>query len=191
MGGSFRFLQRVWTLAQEVQAVSGADTEDAAEIMRITHKVIKKVSQDLETMSFNTAIAAMMEAVNGYYAQKTTVPFSKAPATWRWAMATFVQLLAPFAPHITEELWQQLGGEGSIHTSQWPTYDEKYLVSDTMKIVVQVNGKVRAEIELPASTEKDTVIAAAQANERIATYLTGHEVKKTIYVPNKLVSFVV
>jgi leucyl-tRNA synthetase len=191
MGGSFRFLQRVWALAQEVQTVSGEDTVDAIEIRRITHKVIKKVSQDLETMSFNTAIAAMMEAVNGYYAQKTAMPFSKAPAAWRGAVMSFVQLLAPFAPHITEELWQQLGGEGSIHTSQWPAYDEKYLVSDTMTIVVQVNGKVRAEIELPVDADKDAVIVAAQANARVATYLAGHEVKKTIYVPNKLVSFVV
>jgi leucyl-tRNA synthetase len=192
MGGSYRFLQRVWTLAQDVQAVSGSeDAVDATAIKRITHKVIKKVSNDLEALNFNTAVAAMMEAVNGYYAQKTAIPYAQAPATWRWAIESFVQLLAPFAPHITEELWQQLGGAGSIHTSQWPVFDEQYLISDTITIVVQVNGKVRAEIAVPTGTDKDQVIAAAQAHERTAVYLEGKEIRKTIYVPNKLVSFVV
>jgi leucyl-tRNA synthetase len=192
MGGSYRFLQRVWTLAQDVQMVSGdTDEMDATEIRRITHKVIKKVGDDLTAMNFNTAIAAMMEAVNGYYTQKTKTPFAQAPFTWRWAIESFIQLLAPFAPHITEELWQQLGGEGSIHTSQWPVYDETYLLSDTMTIVVQINGKVRAEIEVPAGTEKDQVIEAARQHDKVQAYINGAEIKKSIYVPGKLVSFVI
>jgi len=192
MGGAHRFLQRVWSLAQDAQAASGDnDTVDATEVVRVTHKVIHKVSLDLEHMSFNTAIAAMMEAVNSYFALKVTIPFDKAPGTWHWAMTAFLQLLAPLAPHMTEELWQQMGNTSSIHTSPWPSYDEQYLVSDTMTIAVQVNGKVRAEIIVPADAEKDAVIAAAQANERVASYIDGNEVKKTIYVPGKLVSFVV
>lgn len=192
MGGSYRFLQRVWALAQEIQTVHGdADAVDATDIKRITHKVIKKVGHDLENMNFNTAIAAMMEAVNGYYAQKTAVPYEQAPATWRWAIESFIQLLAPFAPHITEELWQQLGGEGSIHTSQWPVFDEQYLLADTMTIVVQVNGKVRGTIEVAIGANQDSIVQTAQADARVATYLDGKDVKKTIYVPGKLVSFVV
>ncbi len=192
MGGSFRFLQRFWTLSQDVMGTeSGEDKADATEIKRITHRTIKKVSQDLQNMSFNTAIAAMMEAVNAYYAEKIKVPFDQAPATWRWACATFAQLLAPFAPHITEELWSQLGSQGSVHTSDWPQHDEQYLVQDSMIIVVQVNGKVRAQIEVPSDASQEQVVEAAKANEKAAAHLSGKDLKKSIYVPGKLVSFVV
>jgi leucyl-tRNA synthetase len=192
MGGSFRFLQRVWGLAQEVIAApQSEDTADTVEIRRITHRTTKKVSDDLETMSFNTAIAAMMEALNGLYAAKTAAPFAKAPAAWRQAIETLLQLLAPFAPHITEELWAQLGHTDSIHTSMWPTYDEQYLMSDTMTIAIQVNGKVRAEIEVPSDAAEADVVQTAQKDEKVANYLGGKAIKKTIYVPGKLISFVV
>ncbi|HEX7963871.1 MAG TPA: leucine--tRNA ligase [Candidatus Saccharimonadales bacterium] len=199
MGGSFRFLQRVWALAQDVIETSEGrtpedpadNTADATEVSRIVHRATKKVTEDLESMGFNTAIAAMMEAVNGLYAAKSSVPFDKALLAWRTELQRFVQLLAPFAPHIAEELWAQFGHEDSIHTSAWPTYDEKYLVSDTMTLAVQVNGKVRAEIEVPAGAAQEAVIEAAKQHEKVAGYLEGHDIKKAIYVAGKLVSFVI
>ena len=192
MGGAFRFLQRVWALAQDVAAApQGEDKADATELKRITHRTTKKVTQDFENLSFNTAIAAMMQAVNELYAQKAALPFDQAPATWRWAIETLLQLLAPFAPHITEELWREFTHEDSIHQSQWPTYDEQYLTSDRMTVVVQINGKVRAQIEAASGAEEQHVIDQAKADPKVASDLADKEIKKAIYVPGKLVSFVI
>ena len=191
MGGSFRFLQRVWALVQDVIAAEGEDHADATEIRRILHRTIKKVTDDMENLSFNTSVAAMMEAVNGLYTERVKTPFDQAPQTWRWAIEAMLQLLAPFGPHITEELWAQLGHDTSIHTSEWPKYDEKYLVSDRMTIVVQINGKVRAQLGVAADATKEQIVEQAEQDQKVAGYLEGKEIKKTIYVPGKLVSFVV
>jgi leucyl-tRNA synthetase len=121
---------------------------------------------------------------------KVRVRYEQAPETWDWAVTTLVQLLAPFAPHITDELWEQLGKEGSIHQSEWPAHDEQYLASDKMTIVVQVNGKLRSQLEVPTDASKEQVIEAARADKKVAEYVQG-EPKKTIYVPGKLVNFVV
>jgi leucyl-tRNA synthetase len=214
MGGSFRFLQRVWALAQDYQN-RGENTTDTAtdnsegqqgelpgqgqsrpaaddtELKRIVHRAIQRVGKDLEAMGFNTAIAALMETINQLYKVKTRIQFEQAPETWGWAVRTTLQLLAPFAPHITEEIWEQLGEKGSIHLSNWPAYDEQFLTSDTMTIVVQVNGKLRAQIEVAPDTDKDDVLATAQAEPKVAEYLSGKEIKKSIYVPGKIVNFVV
>jgi leucyl-tRNA synthetase len=192
MGGSFRFLQRIWALAQDTLAVErSADQADATEIKRIVNRTIKKVTDDLENLSFNTAVAAMMEAVNGLYAEKTKTPFDRASDTWYWAVESLLHLLAPFAPHMTDELWEQCGHDASIHVSDWPTYDETYLVSDTMTIVVQINGKVRAELHVAADMPEAEVVAAAQADEKVQGYIADKTVRKSIYVPGKLVSLVV
>ncbi len=190
MGGSFRFLQRIWTLTQDIMQVEGQDQADAVEVKRIIHRTIKKATDDMEDLGFNTSVAAMMEAVNGLYVQKTKIPFDQAPQTWRWAIETMLQLLAPFAPHITEELWEQLGHDSSIHTSQWPTYDEQYLKSDHITIVVQINGKVRAQLTVPADVSEQEVVDAVKADPKVIGYLTD-DIKKTIYVPGKLVSLVI
>lgn len=193
MGGSFRFLQRTWNLVQEFNKDSGHIGEQdphEKDIYRATHKAIKKVSADLEDLGFNTAIAALMELLNELYAIKAKDNFANRDA-WKFALETFAQLLAPFAPHITEELWHQLGNEGSIHVSNWPVHDEQYLVSDTMTIVVQVNGKVRSQIQMPTDADKDTILADAEADKKVALALNGQPIKKAIYVPNKLVNFVV
>ncbi len=195
MGGSFRFLQRTWALTQEVIESAGGSDEHIIvkddELKRVIHRAVHRVSKDLEEMGFNTAIAALMEALNQLYKLKLTIPMGVHGDTWYWAMETFLQLLAPFAPHMTEELWEQLHHEDSIHLSSWPTYDEKYLVSDTLTIVVQVNGKVRAQVQVPADASKDQIIKAAGADPKAAEYLAGKEIRKTIFVPGKLVSFVV
>jgi leucyl-tRNA synthetase len=102
-----------------------------------------------------------------------------------------LQLLAPFAPHITEELWQQLGHEDSIHLMMWPKYDEKYLVEKTITIVVQVNGKLRAALDLSSAVTEAAVVEAAHQDANVQQYLAGKDIKKTIYVPGKLVNFVV
>lgn len=190
MGGAFRFLQRIWTLAQEYQTQSvSSQAANDTELRRVMHRAIYRVSKDLEDMGFNTAIAALMETVNELYRIKVTQPI--AGETWKWAIETLLQLLGPFAPHMTEELWEQLGHQDSIHTSKWPVHDAQYLMSDTTTIVVQVNGKVRAQLEVAAHAAEDDITEAAKTHEKVVPYLEGKEVKKTIYVPKKLVSFVV
>jgi leucyl-tRNA synthetase len=192
MGGSFRFLQRVWNLTQEVvESTQADDVADATDIKRVMHRASKRVTDDLDNMGFNTAIAALMEALNELYKAKNSISIEAANTTWRWAMGTFAQLLAPFAPHITDELWAGLGHTESVHISTWPAYDDQYLVSDTMTIAVQVNGKVRGEVSVPSDATQDQVVDAAKANEKVASYLKDATIRKTIYVPNKLVSFVI
>jgi len=192
MGGSYRFLQRVWGLTQEVIATPvGDDTADVTELQRIIHRATKRVSDNLANMGFNTAIAALMETTNDLYKVKKDITFAQAPAAWRTTMEMFLQLLAPFAPHITEELWMQLGHDESIHTSDWPKYDKQYLQRDTMVIVVQVNGKVRAQMDVAVDATEEQITDMAKADERVAAFIADKEIKKTIYVPKKLVSFVV
>ncbi|HSX24317.1 MAG TPA: leucine--tRNA ligase [Candidatus Saccharimonadales bacterium] len=190
VGGAFRFLQRLWTLVQEyADAKEKASAAESQEMLRLTHKTIAKVSGDLHQMGFNTAIAALMEAVNELYKIKAADGFKS--KSWPFSLTTLVQLLAPFAPHMTEELWQQLGQKGSVHQNGWPVHDSKYLAADTMTIVVQVNGKLRAQLEMAADAVEAEIVAAARANEKVAGYLKGHAIKKSVYVPGKLVNFVV
>jgi len=197
MGGAYRFLQRVWTLTQEYlqhQAASdGVATDDSivqAEILRVIHKTIKKVTEDLETMNFNTAIAALMEMLNQLYKLKEQDEFSNA-ATWHFTIESLLQLTAPIAPHLAEELWQQMGHEGSIHTTVWPQYDPGLLIVDKLSIAVQINGKLRGEIAAATDANEVDIIAAAQHNEKVAVHLAGKTIRKAIYVPGKIVNFVV
>jgi len=189
MGGTHRFLQRVWTLAQELLDVGKLSGGESAELRRVVHHTIKKVTEDLEDLSFNTAIAAQMELVNELYRLKAKDGY--AAADWTWALETLVQLLAPFAPHIAEELWQQLGHKDSIHTAEWPKYDNKYLAQDTITVVIQINGRLRGEIQVAADAGEDAIIKAAQTDGKVADHLEGKTVRKTIYVPGRLVNFVV
>lgn len=192
MGGSFRFLQRIWTLAQEYSASGeGQNTANPANLYRITHRTIKKVSEDLENMSFNTAVAAMMEAVNDLYKEKTRTDYAQATDAWREAIRSLVQLLAPFAPHITEEIWQQLGNEGSVHLSSWPVHNNTFLIAETITIVVQVNGKLRSQVEVAPGASKDTILEHIHADEKVAAAVQGQDIKKTIFIPGKLVNFVI
>jgi leucyl-tRNA synthetase len=189
VGGAHRFLQRIWTLVDEFNDSKDHGPTESPELKRIMHKTIKKVSQDLQTLSFNTAIAALMECINELYRIKAADTYTS--TEWSWALETFQQLLAPFAPHIAEELWQALDQKGSVHVSAWPAYDEKYLAQDTRTIAIQVNGKLRGEVEIAVDTDEDAVVTAAKANEKVAAYLKGQALRKTIYVPGKLVNFVI
>lgn len=194
MGGCYRFLQRIWNVTQEYVADRAAtesmpaDT-DGKELLRVTHRAIFRVSKDMQEMGFNTAVATLMESLNELYRIKAQAGFVAAEQ-WQYALMTFVQLLAPFAPHIAEELWQQLGGEGSVHVSAWPVHDERYLVSDVMTIAVQVNGKLRGEVQVAPDAAQTAIEAAARQDERIAAYLVS-EPKKVIYIPGKILNFVV
>lgn len=187
--GAYRFINRVWALTQEFLAAKDGKSGSPA-ALSATHKTIKKVTEDLEASRFNTAIAALMELTNTLYKAKETDGLSRS-ADWQFAVESLIQMVAPFAPHAAEELWQQLGHKDSVHVDHWPKFDPKYLVSDEMTIVVQVNGKVRANVSVPADSGEEAVVEAAQADENVAKHLAGQEPKKTIYVAGKLVNFVV
>lgn len=191
LAGVFRFLQRVWTITQKFveSAEMPHSTEAEGELMVATHTAIKKVSKDIEVMGYNTAIAALMQFTNELYVVEKNYGFA-AREQWHVALTTLTQLLAPFAPHITEQLWADLGHEGSVHVSNWPVHDESYLVQHVMTIAVQVNGKLRGEIEVPHDASQEVIETEAKAHENVASYLSG-DVKKVIYVPGKILNFVV
>lgn len=189
VAGTNRFLQRVWTLSQEFMDSEGEDTGESADIRRAVHKTIKKVTQDLQDLSFNTAIAAQMELVNELYRIKAADGY--ASKDWPWALEILLKLLAPFAPHIAEELWSQAGHEGSVHTAGWPAYEKQYLVEGTVTIAIQVNGKLRGEVQVPADASEEDVVEAAGQSAKVASHLKDKSVRKTIYIPGKLVNFVV
>lgn len=197
MGGSYRFLQRIWTLVQEYQIAQQSlpatpvtrEESDNQAILKITHKTIKKVGEDLQSLSFNTAIAAQMEMVNELYKVKVSDGYSS--EAWHRAISSLLQLVAPFAPHISEELWHQIDGKGSVHLSDWPTYDESYLVETQITVAVQVNGKLRAQLEVAVDADQATVEAAAKADGNVASHIEGKDLIKTIYIAGKIVNFVV
>ncbi|MDB5169121.1 MAG: LeucinetRNA ligase [Candidatus Saccharibacteria bacterium] len=189
--GTHRFLNRLWTLTQEYLEASAGDTtkEQDKDLKRVTHQTIKKMTEDLERNTYNTAIATAMAAVNDLYKLKAQA-LAQSPE-WKEALEALIACVAPFAPHTAEELWHQLGHSTSVHKDSWPTYNEEYLVQDTITLAVQVNGKLRGEVQVAADADEATAVAAAKANQKVAGYLEGQTIRKTIYVPNKLVSFVV
>ena len=200
VAGTFRFLRRVWDLVQIYRdpqendpTSEGMEAYDDTPIWSAAHRAIKTVTNDLSDMNFNTAVAALMEYVNTLYKLRVShwIFADAGEEAWYFATSTLIQLLAPFAPHLTEELWHELGEEGSVHTTDWPKWDEKYLVSDTMTIAVQVNGKLRATLQLPADSTEEAVIEAAKADDKVKTYVDGHDIVKIIYVPGKILNLVI
>ncbi|MEM6998193.1 MAG: leucine--tRNA ligase [Patescibacteria group bacterium] len=190
MGGCFKFLQRFWHLAQEyLEAGAGEGKSHDKQLLTSTHKTIDKVSRDMGSLGFNTAIAAMMEFVNDMYKIKAEDNYSS--SQWQFALESGVQLLAPFAPHIASEMWQQLGRTDSVHVDHWPEVDQQYLVADTVTIAVQVNGKVRGEIEIDPEAAEADVLTRAKELELVAKHLDGKKPKKEIYVPGRIVNLVV
>ena len=176
--GCKRFIDRIWALQDKL-----VDSDSYSDGLRSNmHKTIKKVSEDIEAMKFNTAIAAMMTLLNDIY---TVGSITKKE------FRDFLVLLYPFAPHISEELYQVIGCEGVLSEQEWVTYDEALCVDDTIEIVIQINGKVRAKLEIAADAEKDVVLAQAAAEPKIAEAVEGKTIMKQIYVPKKLVNFVV
>lgn len=190
IAGVYRFLNRLWTLVQEFddwqQQGAAPGQVDVAQLESIIHATTKKVTSDIYRLSFNTAIAGLMECVNDLYKLKTT-GFTE---QWQPALKTLIQLVQPFAPHMAAELWQQLGYGDQLDFAAWPEWDEAKIVRDTMTIVVQVNGKVRAKLTTAPDASEADITARALADDRVAKYLTGPP-KKVIYVKRKLVSIVV
>ncbi len=190
--GAYRFLNRVWNITQEFLASPEEQLDDkiTADIRMIEHKAIAKVTEDIDGVRFNTAIAALMEAVNGLYKLKGEGKLKK-DDVWQSAIESILMLLAPFAPHITDELWSQLGHDDSIHIDHWPTLNIDYVTLDTVTFVVQVNGKLRAQIHLPKDSEKEVVLTAAKADENVKEYLAKGTLVKEIYISGKLINLVV
>lgn len=188
VAGVRNFLDRVWRMMvdyhlEETQLVEQiCDREPTAEQNRVLHKTIEAVTRDLETMSFNTAIARMMEFVN-FYTKEVHRP--------RSVMNSFVLLLSPLAPHIAEELWQLLGNQSSLAYQPWPKHDPSLLVLSEIEIPVQINGKLRSKINVPADADAAALEQFALANEKVIELLTGKEIVKKIIVPGRLVNFVV
>jgi leucyl-tRNA synthetase len=184
--GVFRFLQKLWrwTHGGDDRAEKLAVTDEPAspEALRVLHQSIEKITRDIEAMSFNTVVSQLMILVNELGGQKTTN---------REVMEKAVILVSPIAPHVAEELWEKLGHKESVERAPWPKADPKWLVADTMKIAVQVNGKLRGEFSCAAGADQESIFAAALALEDVKKFTAGKEIKKKIYVPKKLVNFVV
>ncbi|MFW6133018.1 MAG: class I tRNA ligase family protein, partial [Planctomycetota bacterium] len=181
--GVHRFCRRVWRIVAgdddhaPMLAEKGADA-----LERDLHKLIRKVGADIEAMKFNTAIAAMMEFVNAV---------NKAGAIGRDQTERFVLVLAPFAPHLAEELWEKLGHAESLAYAPWPAYDEALIAAETVELAVQVNGKVRGRVSVPADADEDAVVRAALDDEKVAAAVEGGNIVKRIVVPGRLVNLVV
>jgi len=169
--GVKRFVDRFW----------GLMNEDGEGQEALVHKTIKRVTDDIEKLQFNTVIAAIMEFTNA--GSRTGLNKEQKQAV--------IRLIAPLAPHLAEELWEVNGGKGSVFDAKWPEYDEKLLIEDTVTIAVQVNGKLRGTVEVEKDAAKDDVLAQAKEVENVQKYLTEGKLVKEIYVPGKLVSLVI
>ena len=183
--GITRFLARVWRLIVNEAggpSLAGIEAEPSLEQRRLLHQTIKKVTDDLEALRFNTAIAQMMVFTNEVTKLKTRP---------RALLEPFVLLLSPFAPHIAEELWERLGKAPSVATQPWPEYDPVLVAHDRLTIPIQVNGKLRSKIEVPADSSEEQVVRLARQDAKLSEWLQGKTPRKVIYVEKKLVNFVV
>ena len=201
--GASRFLHRLWRIVERGRgwigttdgpALATADANTARALRRLTHRTIARVTEDIERRQhFNTAVAAVMELVNGYAELvRDEAPAEPAlRAAVREAVQTTVVLLAPFVPHIANELWVGLGGSGTLDAVAWPAVDEQALAEEEVEMVVQVNGKVRARFTLPPDTPEEQILERALASERVRAQIAGKTIRKTLVVPGRLVSIVV
>ena len=181
--GCHRFLKKFWALFWDKEGnLQVDDSEPTAENMKSLHKLIKKVSADIEEFSYNTSIPAFMVATSELASQKCRS---------RKVLEQLPALIAPFCPHIAEELWEALGNQGSVCDAQWPSFDEKYLVESTIKMPVQFNGKVRFTLDLPVDMPKEEIEKTALAAPDAAKYLEGQQVVKTVVVPGRIINIVI
>jgi len=174
--GIRRFIEKIWRIQDKLSDNLNEELE------KILHKTIKKVSEDIKNFKFNTAISQMMIFAS---------IIEKEGSIGKDQYRALLQLLAPFAPHISEELWYELGNKESIHVSEWPEYDESKIVEEMIMLVIQVNGKVRTNIEVSAGLSEDEARELALQNDVIKKWLEGKEIKKFIYVKDKLVNIVI
>jgi len=183
--GTYRFLQRLWRLLiSEEGGIEKNITEKeiTPELNQLIHETIREVTEDLERLEFNTAIAKMMELLNEFYKLRE-IP--------KQAVKTFILLLAPFAPHIAEELWEKLGNAGTLAYEPWPTFDPKIAQKSMVNVAIQVNGKIRDKVDFPADISKEKLEKEALQLESIQKFLDGKKPKKVIVVPGRLVNILV
>jgi leucyl-tRNA synthetase len=183
--GVVRFLRRAHSLVAWSSDSSG--TADAAELARRTARLVKKVTEDLQLFRFNTALAALMEHTSYLLAIKGEVGESE----WSEALRKFVLVLAPLAPHHAEEMWALMGQPYSVHEGAWPEWDEGLIAQEEITLVVQVNGKLRDRIEAPADVSEEMAKELALASEKVRPHVEGRTIRKSVYVPGRLVNFVV
>jgi leucyl-tRNA synthetase len=195
--GVKRFLEKVWRIYSDVEhpiSKIGCSTSDVETLLNQT---IKKVGEDIESLNFNTAVSALMILANGMsdVGAGSSRPSAETGEGGRTPPLqvgeTFLKLLAPFAPHVAEELWQKLGHKTSIHVAEWPSFDETKLVADTFELVVQVNGKVRDRMTVPSDISEKDATTVALASPKIQAALDGKESKKVIYVKGRLISIAI
>jgi len=184
VAGTSRYVMRVWTMVRRYVEAGAPAGNPSEETIKRTHKTIQTVTDHIERLRFNTALAAMMDQLN--YLAKL-----KPEELGRFALEAYIVMLAPMAPHITEEIWRALGHENSIHLESWPNFDPELTKEETVTVVVQINGKVRDRLQVEAGAPEAEVIAMALASDAVKRHLDGRQPKKVIYVPGKLVSIVV
>ena len=193
-----RFLNRVWRLFEGKVTVGSGSSHGQAlgdysksdrDLLRKVHLTISKVTFDIERFHFNTAVSAIMELANTMQAYRDA--HGPQTSAYSEAATNLLLLLAPMAPHITEEIWQASGGTDSIHRQPWPAVNEELAAADVVTVVVQINGKVRDKVELPADVGQDEAINAAMQSERVKHYLNGNEPQKVHYVAGRLINIVV
>jgi len=180
--GAFRFLNRVWRLLEYLKHEPKKKSA-APELEKKMHSTIKEVTQDLESFKFNTAISAIMELVNEIYQNLDADIFE--------AVKTVTLLVSPFMPHLAEEMWQELGNKETILKAAWPKCEEKFLQEAIITMVIQVNGKVRSKVEVPADTKDDKLKEIVLADEKVKSWIKGQPVKNFIIVPKKIVNIVI
>jgi leucyl-tRNA synthetase len=189
--GVYRFLNRVWALVldtQNVRADGRVSPDYEREVRRLTHQTIRRVSEDFERFRFNTALAALMEFVNGL--SKFGDGAAVGALAWSEAINTLLLLLAPIAPSMSEELWFRLGLPYSIHQQSWPLWDERLAASEAVTVVVQVNGKVRDKLTLTTGASKSEVESVAFSRDRVRRWIDGASISNVVYVPGKLLNIV-
>ena len=205
--GSRRFLERVWRLGEKVASsdtfsqvlgrgrtrgqTSSKKYTDSAPFITLLHKTIKKITEDIESMNFNTAISSMMILVNEMLARQSPDDGGEKSEVGKKDFKMFLQILAPFAPHITEELWQNLGEKNSVHLSSWPKWNKKKIIDEMIKIAIQVNGKVRTELMISKDMTEKSIKNMALIDKNIITWIENKEVKRIIYIPNRVINIVV
>jgi len=173
--GTYKFLNRIWRISENLKEKA------SPELVKIMHRSVKKITEDIESFKFNTAIAGLMEFVNAIYQSGAD----------REVFETLLLMVSPIAPHFAEELWQSLGNKGSICRAAWPRFDAKYLVDAVVTIIIQVNGKLRAKIEVPSDIKDEELRAKITADEKLKPWIENKEIKNFIIVPKKIVNIVV
>ena len=178
VAGARKFINRVWNFFSESANITGSDTK----LEKIYHQTVKKVTGDFETLGFNTAIAQMMVFVNEVY-KNGSCPKEYAEG--------FVKMLSCITPHVCEELWELLGHDSTLAYEPWPVYDEEKCKDDVIETAVQINGKVRSVVPIPAEADKDTILSIVKSDEKIAALIDGKTIIKEIVVPGKIINIVI